>query len=331
MIITQTWREAIKRRLAGPATKIAVITVLLFVVTAVFVPRALSSTALAATFPAVAVLALAAVGETLVIQQRGLDLSVPGNIAMSAYLVAVLPSQDKMGLPEALAVVALFAITVGVLNGILVAKAGITPLVATLAVGGLLQGAVLAVSNATAASVTPGLARFGSGTIAGVSVMLWISAAVTVIVGLFIGNSSVGRRFVGVGASPAAGRAAGLVVNRYVIASYVAGSLCYAGAGILLVSYLGTSSSSMGDTYELAVIAAVIIGGTPLVGGRGSVAATWIAAMLLAELDQVVATLGAPSSTQLLIQSVVIAVAAALGRMRIGQRVRRPKALTGDV
>ena len=329
MTVIEVRHHPVRRFVGGPATKIAFVTGLLFVFTAIFVPRALGSTALAAMLPAAAVLALASVGETLVIQQRGLDLSVPGNIAMSAYLAAALPVQDKMSLPAALLVVALVAIMVGLVNGALVTMAGITPLVATLAVGALLQGALLAVSNANAATVTKGLATFGSGTVGGVSIMLWISIVVTVAIGACVRGTAVGRRFVGVGASPAAGRVAGFVVGRYVVASYVLGALCYAGAGVLLVSYVGTTSTSMGASYELAVIAAVIIGGTPLVGGRGSVVATWIAAMLLAELDQLVATLGAPSATQLLIQSGVIAAAAALGRFRFGTVMGRRSTLKG--
>lgn len=324
-----TWRSAARRPSVGPALKIAAVTGALFVATAVFVPRALGGTALDATFPAVAVLALAAVGETLVIQQRGIDLSVPGTIALSAYLVAALPVRDGMPLPVAVLVVALVAVVVGLVNGALVTIGRITPLVATLAVGALLQGVLLTVSNATAATVTESLAGFGSATVAGASDLLWVSVGITVVIAACMRGTVAGRRFVGVGASPAAGRAAGIVVNWYVVGSYVLGSLCYAGAGVLLVSYLGTTSASMGDSYELAVIAAVIIGGTPLTGGRGSVVATWIAALLLAELDQVVATLGAPSSTQLLIQSGVIAAAAALGRLRIGPWLGQQRALKG--
>lgn len=310
--------KVVKKHLAGSLIKIIIVTGILYGITAVIVPNALRSSALAATFPIAAVLGLASVGETLVIQQRGLDLSVPGTMALSAYLAASLPS-DHFSTIGALFIVALVAGVIGCVNGALVTVGRITPLVATLAVGGLLEGVLLTVSGTAPANATGTLARLGSYKLGGVTELLWISIAITLIVGAWVRGTTFGRRFVGVGASPAAGRVAGLVVNRYVVLSYVVGSLCYAGAGVLLVSYVGTTSTSMGNPYELAVIAAVIIGGTPLEGGRGSVVATWVAALLLAELDQIVVTLGAPNSTQLLIQSLVIAAAASLARLRIGR------------
>lgn len=172
------------------------------------------------------------------------------------------------------------------------------------------------------ASVAGGVASFGSATIGGISLMLWLTLVLAVLVAIAISTTSLGRRFVATGAAPNAARISGLVPDRYEIGSYVAGALCYGLAGCLLVSYVGTSSTTLGNPYELSVIAVVIIGGTPLYGGKGSVVATWFASLLLAELDQIVLTLGAPSSSQLLIQSIIIAGAAALTIAHTGSRLR---------
>ena len=121
-----------------------------------------------------------------------------------------------------------------------------------------------------------------------------------------------GRRFVAVGASPVAARAAGIRVRNYQVATYVLASLAYGGAGILLAGFLRTPNIDAGNSYLLPTIAAVVLGGTSLAGGTGSVVATAMGALFLTQLEQVVLGLGAAESTKLIIQGSIIALGMAL-------------------
>jgi ribose transport system permease protein len=117
-----------------------------------------------------------------------------------------------------------------------------------------------------------------------------------------------GRRFEAVGANPVAARSAGITVRGYVLASYVLAGICYAIAGIILASFLKTPGVFVGETYLLPSVAAVVLGGTALTGGSGSVIASAVAALFLTQLGQLVLSIGAPTSIQLLIQSATIAI-----------------------
>jgi ribose transport system permease protein len=113
---------------------------------------------------------------------------------------------------------------------------------------------------------------------------------------------------VAVGASPPAAHAAGIRVRDYQVATYVVASLCYGAAGILLAGFLRTPNIDAGNSYLLPTIAAVVLGGTSLAGGQGSVVATAIGALFLTQLEQVVLGLGADESYKLIIQGSIIAL-----------------------
>ena len=133
-----------------------------------------------------------------------------------------------------------------------------------------------------------------------------------VAVALVIRTTVVGRRFVAVGASPAAAHVAGVRVKAYRCSTYVLASLTYGAAGILVAGFLGTPGIGAGNDYLLPTIAAVVLGGTSLAGGTGSVVATAIGALFLTQLEQVVLGMGAPDSVQLIIQGSIIALGMAL-------------------
>ncbi len=162
----------------------------------------------------------------------------------------------------------------GLLSGFAITRLGITPLVATLGVNALLTGVVLQVtSGAATASATPGLARFALAKTAGIPNTVIIAFVAIVVLAVLMRTTVVGRRFVSVGTSPAAAHAAGIRVKGYQVATYVVASLSYGAAGILVAGFLGTPGIGAGNDYLLPTIAAVVLGGTSLAGGRGSVAA----------------------------------------------------------
>lgn len=303
-------RTARRRRLLQhQATPVAIATIVLLAVAAIFAPRTFTPASLNAIVIPAGILAIAAVGQTLVVQQKGIDLSVGGMMTLSAITIGVLTS-DGLPLLVALLCAGIAAVLGGLLNALLVTKLHITPLLVTLATNSIFIGVVWSLSGGAAQSTPSALVTLANGSVLGLPIIGWWALAIVIVAAVVMSKSIFGRRFTGVGANPAAARAGAVVVERYIVFGYVAAALFAALAGALLAGYAGQITYDLGISYQLPVIAAVVVGGASLAGGRGSVIATAIAAFLLTLVVQMVLTLGAPTSTQLLVQSAVLGVAA---------------------
>jgi ribose transport system permease protein len=286
-----------------------VATALLFAVSPLIAPGSVSSSALLSTLPFAAILAIAGIGQTLVVQQRGLDLSVPGMITLTTIIVTRYPHGHEGRLVGAIGLIVLACVASGLISGIVITWLSVTPLVATLGVNALLIGVVLQItSGASTSSAPPGLARFALDKTLGIPNTVIIAVIVVGLVAAFIRTTVMGRRFVFAGANPAAAYAAGIRVRTYVLSTYVLASIAYGGAGILVAGFLGTPGIAAGDSYLLPTIAAVVLGGTSLAGGTGSVVATAIGALFLTQLEQVVLGSGASASGQFIIQGAIVAL-----------------------
>lgn len=299
--------------LRGPYVAIWPATALLFLVSPLVAGGSDGTSALRSTLPFAAILAIIGIGQTLVIQQRGLDLSVPGIVSLSAILVTKLSNGTDSGLLTAIIVVIAASALAGLVSGLAVTRLCITPLVATLGVNALLLGTILQITGgSSSASAPPGLASFAFGRVLGVSYLVLIALALVAGVAFVLRRTTAGRRFVAIGTSAAAAHAAGMPVRRYRLATYSIAAVCYGVAGVLVAGYLQTPGLSAGNNYLLPSIAAVVLGGTSLAGGSGSVLATAVGALFLTQLQQVVFGAGAPASVQLLIQSIAIGLGMAL-------------------
>jgi ribose transport system permease protein len=310
------------RILKFQAFPILAVTVLLFVVAALAIPQVLSPASLAAMIAPAAVMAVAAAGQTLVVQQKGIDLSVGGVITLSAVTFGVTGSA---GAPLWLSfvAVAVAAGLAGLLNGILVTKLHITPIIATLASNSLFVGAVWTISGGSTFRPPAAFEAFVTTEFLGFSMIVWLAAVLIAVTAVVMAKSVIGRRFTAVGANPATARASGMAVTRYIVSGYVASSLFAGLAGILLTGYVGSVTFDLGASYMLPVIAAVIVGGASLAGGRGSVVASAIACVFLSLIVQIVLTWGAPTAVQLLVQALALAVAATFRLVPWGRIVRR--------
>ena len=246
-----------------------VATAVLFAISPLLAGGSVSRSALLSMLPFAAILAIAGIGQTLVIQQRGLDLSVPGMITLTTILVTRIPDGHDDRLPKAIGVILLACIASGLISGIAVSWFSITPLVATLGVNALLQGVIFQItSGASTSAAPPGLAGFALDKTLGIPNAVLVAVAAILLVAGTIRATVVGRRFVAVGASPAAAHAAGVRVKAYEVATYVFASITYGAAGILVAGFLGTPGIGAGNDYLLPTIAAVVLGGTSLVGRR---------------------------------------------------------------
>ena len=297
----------------GEGARIWLALLLLVIVCRIVAPGTLTSTALLAMLPVTAILAVSAVGQSLTIQQGGIDFAVPGVMTIAAVVVTGIPGGVDSKLPLGIAVALGVALVSGLVSGLAITVLSITPIIATLAVNALLLGAVLTYTVASPKQATSALSKFTLGRTLATPNTVWIALVFLVLAIVIQTRTVMGRRFVSIGASPAASRAMGLPVTRYLVGTYMLAALCYGVAGIMLAGYLVSPGPSVGTPYLLASITAVVIGGTSFGGGRARLAGTAVAALFLSLLNSLLSSLGAATSTQLLVQSAAIAIAIGTG------------------
>jgi ribose transport system permease protein len=296
-------------------------TILLFVLSAIVQPASLSSSAFAGLIPFAAVLAIVALGQTLVIQQGGIDLSVPGIVSLSGVIVSYYSSGAEATSVSALLLAIGYALAVsiiaGAINGLLVSKVRVAPIVATLGMNALLYGVNVSISGGTPVQVSELLSNFVDHKIFGVSTLAYIAVGLTALLTFVVKKTVFGRRFEAVGANPRAARAAGVVASGYQTSAYIGASIFYCLGGIALAGLMHVPSAFQGDGYLMPSIAAVVLGGTSLFGGAGNLAATAIAALFLTQLQQLVLTTDAGVGVQFLFQGGAIIVGVAVYSLRI--------------
>jgi ribose transport system permease protein len=300
-------------------------TIVLFCLSPLIAPGSLAPAPILSMLPFAAVLSIAAAGQTLIVQQRGLDLSVPGMIALAAALATGLPQNHGWGVWSAVAAGVMAPGLVGLVNGLLVTRLRVMPLVATLGMNAVLLGTVFSFANGTPAGAPDALNQFALDRTWGVPNTTLIAMGVLCVAGVVTQRTITGRRLTSVGVSERAAAALGVRVTLYQTLAYGFAGLCYGAAGVLLAGYTKTPELFLGDSYLLPTVAAVVLGGTALTGGVASVVSTGIAALFLTQLGQLLRAVGWPDSSQLIAQSVAL-VAVVLARELIpSARSRIPR------
>ena len=301
----------------------AIATTALIVGGGAIAPSTVSISALQLMLPFFAVLAVASIGQHLVIQQRGLDLSVAGIMSFSAVIVSALPSSEA-GVPETLAFVALaltMGLGVGAVNGVLVALLRVNSLVASIGMNSLMLGITMHVTRGFSQQAPPPLNKFGIGKFLEVPLTIYVMLVIAAIAIFVLEKTTVGRRFVASSVNPDAAIAVGIPLDGYVVATYALAGFCYAAAGVLLAGYVLSPTVFSGMPYLLATVAAVVVGGNPIGGGaRGSVTATILGALFLTYLGQLVLAVGFETSAQNIVQAIIII--ASVGVVEVGRRLR---------
>lgn len=306
----------------GLATVLAA-TIVLFVLSVLVASTSVSKGTLLTMLPYAAVLAIAALGQTLVIQQGGIDLSVPGAMSLAVVVTTHYPDSDDSKLLPAIAIAFGIAVAAGVINGLLIGVLGLNPIVATLGTNALLYGLVLGISGGTPRTTTDRLAHIAGGLTLGIPNSVYFAVAAVVIVTVLVKLTASGRRFEGVGANPLAALTAGLRVRQQRASAYVWAQILYCLAAILLGGILTQPSAFQGDAYLLPSVAAVVLGGTSLLGGRGNLVATAIAALFISQLEQFVLALGVTFAVRTLVVAAALAVGVALYTVNWRGLVRR--------
>jgi ribose transport system permease protein len=306
----------------GLAT-IGVATVALFVVSYVFASSSVTRGTLLTMLPFAAALAIASLGQTLVVMQGGIDLSVAGGLSLYVVILTKYPAGDNARLWPAIGIAFLAAVAAGLLNGWLVGRMRLNPIVATLGTNALLFGAVLWYTAGIPTTTTARLARVGGGVWLGIPAPVYFAVVTTVVVTAVVKLTPIGRRFEGVGANEVAARTAGLRVRRHRSSAYVWAQILYCLAAAMHAGIVNQPTAYEGNNYLLPTVAAVVLGGTSLLGGRGNLVATAVAALFLSQLDQFVLALGVSYATRTLVQAGALAVGVALYTINWGGLVRR--------
>lgn len=259
------------------------------------------------------VVGIAAVGGTFVIITSGIDLSVGSNVALSGMVAAYTMTQFGVGGVVGVLVALAVGALVGALNGASITALRLTPFIATLAVLAMGRGLTQQVSQGQTIFGFPESFTFlGNGRIAGVQAPVILTIVVFVVGWFVLTRTTFGQQVYAVGGNREAARLAGIPVKRIIFSVYVLAGLCAGLAAVVLAGRLNSALSSSATGLELQVIAAVVIGGTSLFGGRGSLVGTFIGALLIGVINNGLTLLNVNPFWTQFIQGVVIFVAVLL-------------------
>lgn len=258
-------------------------------------------------------LGVVSVGQTFVILIGGIDLSVASVMALMSVLAAnLMAGQDGLVLPVVVLCLGIAA-GIGLINGLMVTKLKIPAFIATLGTILIVQGIrFVYTGGAPKGSIPDGLRFWGRGDIAGVPTALIVWIVVIVAAVLLLRQTTFGRRLYSVGGNPTTSHLSGVSVNTIIVAAYMICSFLAGVAGLMLTGYIGLADNWLGRGYELDSIAAVVVGGTLLEGGRGSVLGTAAGVLIMIILFNLVLLLNLDEETQRIIKGLVIIGALAL-------------------
>ncbi|MFF1552973.1 ABC transporter permease [Rhodococcus erythropolis] len=315
--------RSLREVLGSEAIRVWYVLLGVVIVSAIVEPGSLSSRAVLTMLPVAGILAIASLGQSLAIQQGGIDFTAPGIISLAAVLVAGESDSLNSGLTSALLKVLLASVVIGLISGLAVAVLRITPIIATLAINALVLGAVTAYASGSPRQAPPALTSFAVDRTIGIPNIAIIAVVVVLLAVLVQTKTALGRRFVAIGDNPQTSRAVGLPVRRYLVGGYLIAAVFYGVAGVLLAGYVVGPSITSGNPYLLATITAVVVGGTAFGGGRARLIGSAVAALFLSQLDSLLNAISAPPATSLLIQATAIAIVIGLGPTASFLRDRR--------
>ncbi|CAB3793994.1 ABC transporter permease [Pararobbsia alpina] len=261
-------------------------------------------------------LALVALGQTLAILTGGIDLSVGSLISVSATLTSGLADNAYGGWTSAVLAVLLLSVVVGLVNGGLVLWLKVHPLIVTLGMGAVLQGAILYYSLGPAGTVPDGFDSLAYGRFMTIPITATLVLGLYFIVSFLMQNTRLGRYVYMVGDDGHAATLTGVPKARVILVVYVFCAVCAGVTGIYLAAQFGSGQPYLGANYTLASITPVVVGGTLLTGGRGGVVGTLIAVYLLSLLNNLINFAGIPSHYQLIVQGAAIILAVSLNAPR---------------
>ena len=299
---------------------IFIVLVVICTLLAIAAPRFLLLSNITNVLRQMAVIAIISVGMTYVIVTGGIDLSVGSTVAFTGCITALMLVE---GYPIVLCIIVglLLGTLVGFVNGLLIVHVNLAPFIATLGTMGIARGLVLALTRGYPIQPFPkSFELIGRGYLWIIPIPVLIMIVIIVVGHLFLSKTRIGRYIYYIGSNEKAARLSGLSVNATLIFVYTIAGFFSGLASIVLISRLTSAQSNMGSGFELDAIAAVVIGGTTLSGGEGSVLGSLIGAALMGIIKNALILLGVNVYWQSVVIGLVIVLAVSIDAFRKNQK-----------
>ncbi|MCL4251011.1 MAG: ABC transporter permease [Anaerolineae bacterium] len=273
----------------------------------------------------IAIVGITAIGMTLVLITGGVDISVGSVAALSGVVTSLLWLEHGIPLGVSTVLGILAGALVGLLNGAIVTYLKINPLITTLATFSIIRGLAFVLSEGQTNLLSNEAFNFiGRGTVAGIPFSLLVMLALYLVFGFILRYTAFGRNLYAIGGSPQASRLAGIAVTRHLLIVYIISGLLAAFSGIINVSQLASSAPRAAVGLEFTVITAVVLGGTSLAGGKGTLIGTLIGVIILRTLDNGLVLMQVSSFYQDVARGFVLILAVGFDqiRLKLGQLQR---------
>ncbi|WP_409025614.1 ribose ABC transporter permease [Gallibacterium anatis] len=257
--------------------------------------------------------AIIAVGMTFVILTAGIDLSVGSILALTGAVAASLVNME-LSIFVVIPLVLLFGTLLGGISGVIVAKGKVQAFIATLVTMTLLRGVTMVYTDGRPISlgfsdVADQFSFLGTGYLLGIPFPIWLMAIIFIVAWYLLKHTPIGRYIYALGGNEAATSLSGINIDKVKIFVYAVSGLLATVAGLIVTSRLSSAQPTAGVSYELDAIAAVVVGGTSLMGGKGRITGTLIGALIIGFLNNALNLLNISSYYQMIAKSIVILLA----------------------
>ncbi|WEG13325.1 ABC transporter permease [Pullulanibacillus sp. KACC 23026] len=308
-------KEFVRRYKLGPLIGL----IILFIIISILSHQFLTLSNLRNVALQTSVNMLLAVGMTFVILTSGIDLSVGSTLAVSAVVGSlVMTSGINFGLGIVIALIV--GILAGLINGLFIAYGRLAPFIVTLGTMTLYRGITEILTHGSPIYNLPkGFSVIGTGSLVGIPIPVILTVIVLIVAWILLNRSVTGRRVYAVGGNEEVAKLAGVPVKKYLLLVYMISGFLAAVAGMILSSRLGSAEPTAGNGYELDAITAVVLGGTSLFGGEGTLVGTIIGAAILGVIDNGLNLLNVNSFWQDAVKGAIILIAIMLDRKKPNQ------------
>nr|WP_147195115.1 MULTISPECIES: ribose ABC transporter permease [Rummeliibacillus] len=291
---------------------------LIIIIISFMSPSFLTATNIFNVLRQVSISALIAFGMTFVILTGGIDLSVGSTLALTGAISAGLLAGGMNPL-LAMLIGLLLGALLGAINGVIIAKGKVAPFIATLATMTIFRGLTLVYTDGKPVSGlgdSQAFQLFGKGYLFGIPVPVVTMIVAFIVLYFILKQTTFGRRVYAIGGNEEASRLSGINVDRITIAVYALTGMLAALSALILTSRLNSAQPTAGQSYELDAIAAVVLGGTSLTGGRGWIFGTLVGALIIGVLNNGLNLIGVSSFFQQVVKGIVILIAVLLDRKK---------------
>ena len=261
-------------------------------------------------------LAVASIGQTVVLLQGGIDLSIGSTISLSTVILAQVSSIGSFGIPLAVITLLLAGALVGLINGIGVTRFRIPPMIITLSTGSLVKGIALLIQPKPGGKISLQLLDILTAKAGVFNTSSIMAIALYLLIFLTLHYTRYGRQVYAVGNNPLHARQSGVPANRVIISAYMISGIFAAVAGMVLAMRVFSGDPLIGDTYSMDSVAAAVVGGVSLAGGAGTVIGSLAGALVLSIISNVMNMLKVFAYYQYIIKGAILVLALLVFRMK---------------